>query len=509
MRTRLLLVLLLSLLPVSALSGSRSVEPWPGQDWPRSTPEAQGMSSVELASMLESIAAADVGIRSLLLIRHGHLVLDARIAPFRPGSRQDIHSCTKSVLSALVGIAIDRGELPGLDTPALEFFPELAGLGDDASKRAITLEHLLTMSAGLRTEDSYLYGWAGLRRMHASDDWARHVLSLPLDAEPGARFEYSNGVSQLIAIILQRETGRSLASYAREHLFGPLGIEEFTWQGSGPDDNWGYSGLRLDPRDMARLGYLFLRGGEWEGEQVLPARWVRESTRRQIPAGTLADDYGYQWWVGDGISMMLGHGGQYVCVLPEQDLVAVFTGSLERGRFFTPRRLLAESILPAVRGRGPLPADEAARTHLDALVQRLESGERAAPPPHPDRAAAVNGRAFEFEANALGLRRVNLTFLRNTPEARLEVDMSSSWEGLRIGLDGTYRYVDSQGRRWACRGRWEDQDTFVVDQELVGMVMRRRATFEFAGDSLALEVLDRVDGSVLRLRAGMAPPATR
>ena len=128
------------------------------------------MSSVELVAMLERIAIDNPGIRSITVVRHGTVVMDTRISPFAFGDRHDIHSCTKSVLSALVGIAIYRGDLPGLDAPVLDFFPDYQITNLDARKRALTLRHLLTMSAGLKTEDSYLYNWQGLGRMRASRD---------------------------------------------------------------------------------------------------------------------------------------------------------------------------------------------------------------------------------------------------------------------------------------------------------------------------------------------------
>ena len=166
-----LLLLEISLLPMM-IPGARATSSGNRAEWPRSTPELQGMSSASLLAMLERIQVHSPGIRSVSVIRHGTVVLDVRIAPFTFEDRHDIHSCTKSVLSMLVGIAIQRGELPDLDTAVLEFFPEYALDPAESVKRTLTLRHLLTMSAGLKTEDSYLYDWSGLRRMRASPDWA-------------------------------------------------------------------------------------------------------------------------------------------------------------------------------------------------------------------------------------------------------------------------------------------------------------------------------------------------
>jgi CubicO group peptidase (beta-lactamase class C family) len=454
------------------------------------------MSSVELATMLEQIESDNPGIRSVTVVRHGTVVLDARISPFAPGNRHDIHSCTKSVLSALVGIAIDKGDLPGRDTRVLDFFSgyEIAHL--DADKRELTLGHLLTMSAGLETEDSYLYNWVGLGKMRASHDWAQYILDLPIVTEPGTRFEYSNGVSQLIAIILQEATGRSAKAYAREHLFEPIGIVDYAWQGSSPDDSWGFSGLSLHPLDMARLGYLYLRGGEWDGVQVVPADWVQNSTSPQITAGTLAKSYGYQWWVDDDMFMMQGYGGQFVYVLPAQDLVVVFTGALPQHRFYTPRNLLSNYIETAVIADHALSANPAAAARLDSLVRALGRVSKEPLRPAPGLEQAVSGRTFEFAENKMGLRSLVLHFTRDSSEAELEFVVGAAAASITIGLDGVFRFSELYGQRWACRGRWVNGETFTLEQEAVGKVLRRRATLNFQGDTLSFEIHDRVTKSV-------------
>jgi CubicO group peptidase (beta-lactamase class C family) len=508
---RFTVALFLILLSAPELSSPQAAPTWPAADWPRSEPEAQGMSSAELATMLERIESDNPGIRSVTVVRHGTVVLDTRISPFASGDRHDIHSCTKSVLSALVGIAIDKGDLPGRTTPVLDFFPgyEIAHL--DSEKRALTLGHLLTMSAGLKTEDSYLYDWAGLAKMRASHDWAQYILDLPTETEPGTRFEYSNGVSQLIAIILQEATGQSAEAYAREHLFGPIGIVDYAWQGSGPDDSWGFSGLSLHPLDMARLGYLYLRGGEWDGVQVVPADWVEKSTSPQIAAGTLADSYGYQWWVGDDMFMMQGYGGQFVYVLPARDLLVVFTGALPQQRYFTPRSLLNNYIEAAVIADHALPANPAAAARLDSLARVLGSETVAPLRPLPDLAQSVSGRTFEFATNRMNLRHLILHFTPSSSEAELEFIVGATAASITIGLDGVFRISELRGQRWACRGRWVNGETFTLEQEALGKVLRRRATLIFEGDTLSFEAHDRVTGSVDIYSAKMAaaPPVAK
>jgi len=356
---------------------------------------------------------------------------------------------------------------------------------------------LLTMSAGLQTEDSYLYDWVGLVKMRASSDWAQYVLDLPVVAKPGTRFEYSNCVSELIAIILQQATGQSLEAYAREHLFEPIGIGDFSWEGSKPGDSWGFSGLNMHPLDMARLGYLYLRGGEWEGKQIVPANWVRESTSPQIFAGTLANNYGYHWWVGDNVFMMQGWGGQFIYVLPELDLVVAFTGAVPSPRFFTARGLLDEHIVSAVVSDKALPENPTGAARLENTILQLEEGKAIEPlPALPRQAKTISGRTFEFADNKMGLRQIILHFTPGSPEAELEFVVGPAAASIPIGLDGRFRRSPLFGQLWACRGRWEDGETFVVEQDALGRVLRRFVTMNFHNDNLRFEVLNRIDNTV-------------
>ena len=284
---------------------------WPTQGWQTSTPEKQGVDSEKLADMLERIKSQNINIRSVVVICNGNVLLDACFHPYKKDSWHIIHSCTKSITSALIGIAIDKGYIESVKTPVLEFFPERTAANLDENKKALTLEHLLSMSSGFQARDSYLYNWQGLAKMRASRDWIQYVLDLPMADAPGIKFDYSNCVSFLLSAILQESTGTNALAFAREHLFGPLGIHEVDWPSSPQGITLGWGGMRMKPLDMAKIGFLYLNKGVWEGKQVVPSSWVEASTREQIKAGTLSDGYGYQWWVDeDGYYMALGYSGQ-------------------------------------------------------------------------------------------------------------------------------------------------------------------------------------------------------
>jgi CubicO group peptidase (beta-lactamase class C family) len=345
--------------------------PWPGDGWQTSTPEEQGMNSEILADMLGTIQERDDGIDSVTIIRHGYLVADATRYPFHPDSKHVIHSCTKSIVSALVGIAIEQGYIEGVDQRVLDLLPGRTVANLDADKQAMTLEHVLTMATGLECRDSYLHGWSGLEQMAHSDDWVQFVLDLPMVEEPGTRFEYCNGAAFLLSAIIQETTGTTALGFAEQHLLGPLGISDVEWPANPEGISIGWGRLRMKPHDMAKIGYLYLNRGQWDGEQLVPASWVESSTRKQISA-TLEDGYGYQWWVDDsGYCMALGYAGQFVFVVPEQDMVVVFTSELEDRDFYVPQELLTEFILPAAKSSTPLPGNPDGVALLQARIEAL------------------------------------------------------------------------------------------------------------------------------------------
>jgi CubicO group peptidase (beta-lactamase class C family) len=346
---------------------------WPTKAWSTSTPEEQGMDSQPLAEMFESIRERGYSIDSATVIRNGTIVADATVYPFKPDSPHAIHSCTKSVVSALIGIAIDQGHLEGLEQPVLDIFPKRTVAHLDADKQAMTLEHVLMMASGLECRDSYLYRWRGLQQMRQSDDWVQFVLDLPMAEPPGTRFEYCNGGSLLLSDIIQEATGVSAVEFAQKHLFTPLGIEDVRWPTNPQGISIGWGELHMKPRDMARIGYLYLNEGQWDGEQIVSAEWVRASTRKHIPA-TLQDGYGYHWWVADdGVFMALGYAGQYIVVVPEQELVVVFTSDLAEQDFYVPQDLLNAFIIPAVESSGRLPANPDGVARLEAAIDALAS----------------------------------------------------------------------------------------------------------------------------------------
>jgi len=324
-----------------------TLEPyWPTQGWRTADPEAAGIYSGALDDMLEEIRSRGIGADSVTVVKDGYVVLNEYFSTYQ-GEPHIIYSCTKSVVSTLIGIAIEEGYIEGLDVRVLDLFPDRTAGNMSTWKEEMTLRDILTMTAGFDARDSYLYDWEGLTTMHASPDALQYVLDLPVIEEPGTRFEYTNGVSHLLSCIITEVAGMSALEYGMDRLFEPLGIQDMEWHEDSMGRNWGYSRIYITPQDMAKIGYLFLNGGEWNGTQIVPEDWVEEATSKHVDE-TIYDGYGYQWRVSrNGYYSAVGHKGQFIHVVPELDLVVVFTSRTEAD-FERILSLLERYVIPAV-----------------------------------------------------------------------------------------------------------------------------------------------------------------
>ena len=306
--------------------------PSPGHDLEVSTPEARGLDPEWLAGLYCRAEQLET-IQSLLVIKDGYLVAERYFNAGGPDTKERLQSVTKSINSALMGIAIEQGYVDGVDQKMLEFFPEIAGSISDPRKKQITVRQLLQMRAGYPWEESHPALWDGL----LSGVYPPLIESFPLVDDPGTAFHYSNLSADWLGIIVDRQTGMSLKSYAEKVLFSPLGIEAGAWGEDAEGHNNGAGDLHLTARDAAKFGLLYLNDGVCGGKQVVPARWVRDSLeiytrdawKHWVGWNFRDTGYGYQWWsVRAGrhrYSLAWGHGGQQIVILKELDMVIVLT----------------------------------------------------------------------------------------------------------------------------------------------------------------------------------------
>jgi CubicO group peptidase (beta-lactamase class C family) len=478
-----------------ARAAAQTPDYWPTEGWRHSSPEAQGVESKLLAEMIQKILEEEHNIDNITIIRNGYIVLDVYFHPFQRDLKHIIHSCTKSITSSLVGIAIDQGIISGVETPVIEFFPDKTFAHLDDDKRAMTLEHLLMMATGLHCRDSYLYGWEGLDEMHRSRDWIQFVLDLPMRESPGSRFEYCNGASYLLSAILHVTTKTTTLAFANEHLFGPLGISGVEWPVSRQFINIGWGGIWMTPHDMAKFGFLYLNGGVWDGEQIVSSRWVEASTSSQIDAGTMAESYGYQWWVDIGdYYMALGYGGQLVIVNPEHNSVTVFTSVLANRFFFTAEQLYLDFVIPAVTSTDPLPENSSAAGRLDSLVQVSSQPLPRPVQPAPAIARRISAKTFVFDANEIQFKKGSITFTDGEDEAQFELSFGYRNIKTQVGLDDVYRLTRSSGFLRAYKGSWENDSTFAMSYQVVGRTEKGTTRLIFGPDRVKATFFDVMEG---------------
>lgn len=318
--------------------------------WPVSS--ANGDNDVDRAAlcrMADRLESSGANIHAVLVARHGKLAFEryfrgsdevpsrffgVRVTDlsFEADTLHNLKSCSKSVVSLVAGIAIDQGLIRSIDEPVFSFFPELSDLRSPDKDR-ILLSHVLTMSMGLKwVEATPATGDDNDElRMHIARDACRYVLGLPVTAPAGQEFFYNTGALALLSAIVRKAAGRPLDEFARATLFDPLGITEFEWSRFKGDSDAG-GGLRLRPRDMAKIGQLVLAGGRWNNRQIVSKAWIEASTTMKLKA-TDSQSYGYLWWLrnsrlnGRVVQSIAaqGRGGQSIRIVPELDLVVAVT----------------------------------------------------------------------------------------------------------------------------------------------------------------------------------------
>jgi CubicO group peptidase (beta-lactamase class C family) len=463
---------------------------WPTKAWETSSPELEGMDSNALADLVKFGGSEKMD--SLLVTRHGRIVTEAYYAPFRSGHKHRINSATKAVTGTLIAIALGDGLLDSLDRRVLEFFPARTIANLDDNKQAITIRHLLNMTSGLdwkeRLDDSVPETFLA---MEQSGDWQQFVLDQPMAQPPGTAFEYNSGNSHLLSAIVSRLTGRSALDYAKAQLFGPLGITDVFWRRDPQGVSAGGAGLYLQPQDMAKIGYLYLRNGSWDGRQIVPPAWIDAVKGATVDMRLPGLRYANQFWVRPDKHLFaaVGFHRQLIVVMPDLDIVAVATGTRNY-----PSARLTDGIAGAVKSGQPLPENAAARAALDLAIAEA-ANERPSPVgPVPETAKQVSGKVYAFAPNnALNLRTLVLNLNDTNPSFEFVSSASSSTTATYgnsgpLGLDGTYR-IGGRARFGvnAAKGSWQDEKTFVFDLQTLGNDDARQFTLTFDGANVDLQ----------------------
>lgn len=343
--------------------------------WSIATPESVGLDSARLCTIAARMKETDANVHAVVIVRHGKLVfeqyfagpderwLEAGLYDHDATTKHDMRSASKSVISLLVGTAIDRKLIASAEEPVVKFFPEYSAV-KSAGWDQITIRHLLTMSSGVQWDENRAWADPKNDEPHLSNeaDPIRYILSKPIAKPPDTEWTYNGGGTDLLGNILERVSGKPLEAFAREALFEPLGISDWEWMKYGNGKAASAIGLRVRPRDAAKIGQMVLNRGTWSGKPIVAPEWIDQSVRPRFQAigyfsGIMF--YGQQWWLGRSIARerevkwiaAQGSGGQRLFIVPDRDLV-VMTNS---GRYFQPRQgdgaldMMANYILPSVR----------------------------------------------------------------------------------------------------------------------------------------------------------------
>lgn len=362
-------------------------------DLPRSTPEAQGLSSSAILSFVEAVP--EDNLHGLVVVRHGHVVAEGWWAPYKAETPHALYSLSKSFTSTAVGLAISEGKL-SVDDQVLSFFPDDAPSSPSANLKAMRVSDLLRMSTGHQAEPS----------LKGDRPWTQIFLAQPVPFKPGTHFLYNTSATYMLSAIVQKATGQTVLDYLKPRLFAPLGIENPNWGTSPQGVSLGGYGLSVRTEDIARFGQLYLQKGKWEGKQLVPEAWVEAATARQTsngsnPKSDWDQGYGYQFWRSrNGAYRGDGAFGQYCLVLPEQDaVIAITSGTKDMQGVLN---LVWDKLLPAMKSEALSPDESASRKLKDALAGLKIQSRKGS-----DSAPDASKKRYVFPANDRKLEAIS------------------------------------------------------------------------------------------------------
>jgi CubicO group peptidase (beta-lactamase class C family) len=461
---------------------------WPTKNWGIVEPEQAGMESNLLADMLDYIQRENLFLHNLLITRRGYIVLDAPISRLTSGRPSDQISASRGVIATLVGIALDQGLLEGIDQPVLDFFTGREIEKRDSEKEAMTIEDLLTMRSGLDCVDPETE-----LQMKDSTDWVQFALDLPMKKPPGVEVAECNLVSHLLSAILQEATGETAYNFAKKNLFEPMGITDVSWSMDPNGMSLGWQGLHMSPADSAKLGVLYLNGGNWDGNQLVSNDWVTASTIQH--ASTEESGIGYLWKVdASGVYVAIEEKGQWIAVIPELDVVVVLTsGQLQREPFTI--KVLFRSFIEEAASPGLLPTNPEAYARLqDRLSTVNKAPEPQAVPPLPETAIRISGKTYLMEeGNQLGWREITFSFPGGSG-ASLSLLAEDVTAVLPIGLDGIFRVPSEESgfpddALIGVRGWWETEQAFQFVYKYLLLTEQGELRFVFVEDQVEVQVI--------------------
>lgn len=483
---------------------------------PRSTPEAQRISSKAILSFIEAIEEEKIELHSFMMLRRGQVIAEGWWKPYGPDLIHTMYSMSKSFTSTAVGLAVSEGKL-SVEDKVISFFPEDLPAEISENLAALRVQDLLTMSVGNEKEPTH--------PVVETENWVRTFLAQKISHKPGTVFMYNSAATYMCSAIVQKVTGQKVIDYLTPRLFEPLGITGMTWETCPRGINTGGWGLSIQTEGLAKFGQLYLQKGEWKGKQLIPAAWVAEATSFHIqqPGDDKPDrpkaqndwlqGYGYQFWrCQHGNFRGDGAFGQFTIVLPEHDAVIVMTS--ENKNMQGQLDLVWKHLLPAFQTSTP-DADAALATRLKSL--RLSPPKGSATSPNIKR---INGKSFALEANDLGLTAAAFTFDGETCLVDFKAGETShsvrcgtvDWNLTSAALPGTPPRLISGGKpkrtptsKIAASATWTDENTLVMTWRYYETPHHDTITCQFNGDALKISFLNSITAMNPKAKDARAP----
>lgn len=481
------------------------------QSLPRSTPEAEGISSSAIIKFIESFSKDKHEQHSFMILRHGKVISEGWWAPYAADIKHSMYSVSKSWTSTAIGFAVDEKRISVSDK-VISFFPEYANLIDSPYVRDLKIKDLLTMSVGNEKEPTGLV-------VSSSEDWVKVFLKYPIKYAPGSKFLYNTAATFMLSAILQKVTGQTLMQYLEPRLFQPLGIRGIDWEENLNGVNTGGWGIRVKTEDMAKLGLLYLNQGVYNGQKILSKEWVAEATSLQIlqdPSASASkkdssdwlQGYGYQFWRsrhnafrGDGAF------GQYIVMMPEHDAIVIITS--ESLDLQDDLNMIWEHLLPAFQ-KGSLPEDP----NTLALLKEKTSGLKLAIPASKVKKGdkKLFNHRFSLEKNSLNFEAINIKLNHNELEMMVTMAdgkqhifkmMQGEWEsgetellgpyllrGAKVSFDKIAPFKTESAYRWIDDHTIEMTIRYIESPHHWTMILKRD------GSSLNMKVINSYDPKV-------------
>jgi CubicO group peptidase (beta-lactamase class C family) len=505
--TRSALLAMLGLLSGPELCGSArandSSQSWPTKEWQTSAPEEQGMDAASLAQLVNFVGIYKQD--SLLIVRHGKIVVDAYYAPYAPNVRHDLRSVTKSFIGTLTGIEVQQSLLDSVDHPVVDLFADKHISNVDDAKKAMTVQNMLDMTSGIAwSEDAYTPDET-IIRMHNAPDITEFVLSQPMSDPPGARFYYNGGNPYVLSALITKKAGRDALDFARDELFKPLGISSV---------RWGEADVRASRTEKAAFIWL---PTTWRSSAISTSTTALGMASRSYPRrGSIVDrarqgpvtakdgfHYGNLWWSlpEHGAFMARGRHSQVILVLPKLDIVAVMTGALRDG--YVPTTDLIDGIAGAIKSDGSLPLDPAADSLLAASIQKAATEQPSPVGSTPELAKLISGKSYRLNDNDLHVKTFSLNLVGADPSWEIttvteRLDRPTARYGGAIGLDGLFRKSSARYGVNAVKGSWLDDHTFEVERRILGHGETQKWTLAFDGKAVDIQ-FESTDGAKAEL----------